>query len=102
ILRNCNATTATNEPTTLESLGLQNFPNPFRDFTNIQFNLPQDAWVRLSIFDALGSELQVLFNKRLNGGEQQISFDGSRLASGTYFYRLQIDNQVKTKRMIKN
>jgi uncharacterized protein (DUF1501 family) len=101
VLRNCNATTSIDEPNLLENLELQSFPNPFRDLTTIRFQLPQDAWVRLSVFDSLGSELQVLFNKRLNSGAHQIPFNGANLASGVYFYRLQVENQVKTERMVK-
>lgn len=101
ILRDCNATTSIDEPINVNALQLNNFPNPFNDYTNITFTLSKDAWVRLSIYDALGSELQVLFSKKLNNGEHQIKFDGSRLATGTYFYRLQMDNEVKTKRMVK-
>lgn len=102
LLRDCNATTATEDLAFNEKeLQINNYPNPFSTITNITFQLPEDAWVRLSVFDALGSELQVLFNKRLNSGEHQVSFNGGHLANGVYFYRLQIGNQVKTKRMMK-
>lgn len=101
VIRACNATTATNELNIAEEIQTSSFPNPFRDLSTITFQLPQDAWVRLSVFDALGSELEVLFDKRLNSGEHQIQFNGNNLASGTYFYRLQVENQVKTIRMVK-
>lgn len=101
VLRNCNATTATADLPNADAIEVNNYPNPFSDITNITFKLPEDAWVRLSVFDALGSELQVLFNKNLNSGEHQVQFNGNNLASGIYFYRLQIENKVKTMRMVK-
>lgn len=101
VLRNCNATTAIQELPNADLIEVSNYPNPFSDITNITFKLPEDASVRLSVFDAMGSELQVLFSKRLNGGEHQVPFNGANLASGIYFYRLQVGNQVKTKRMVK-
>lgn len=101
VLRNCNATTATADLPNADAIEVNNFPNPFSDITNITFKLPEDAWVRLSVFDAMGSELQVLFNKNLNSGEHQVQFNSSNLASGIYFYRLQVENKVKTMRMVK-
>jgi len=101
ILQPCEATTSTDDPVISYDIEVNNFPNPFSDYTNITFTLPEDAWVRLSIYDALGSELQVLFSKKLNNGTHQVRFDGARLPAGNYFYRLQVGNQVKTKRMVK-
>ncbi|MFN7119308.1 MAG: DUF1501 domain-containing protein, partial [Saprospiraceae bacterium] len=101
IINVCEQTTSTDEPIVNEAIEVYNFPNPFQTVTNIVFKMERDHRVRLSIFNTLGSELQVLFDQRLNAGEHRVPFDGSRLQAGNYFYRLQIGNQVKTRRMIK-
>ncbi len=102
ILDVCEATTtSTDEPIVNEKLELHNFPNPFQTRTTIEFTITKEHRIRLSVFDALGSELQVLFDKKLSSGIHQVQFDGTRLPAGNYFYRLQVGNQVKTKRMVK-
>lgn len=100
IIEECQTSTSADEPFD-ETVNMRAFPNPFRDWTRIEFNLESDSWVRLSIFNALGSEIKVLTNQRLRTGEHSLSFDASQLPAGAYFYRLQIENQAKTKRMIK-
>ena len=100
ILADCQ-TTSVQDPNLSEPVKTFNYPNPFRDWTNISFHCRTER-VKLSIFDNLGSELQVLVNKRLPEGEHQISFDGSRLPAGNYFYRLQLEHgRQKTQRMVK-
>jgi uncharacterized protein (DUF1501 family) len=99
VLNGCK-TVATDPELLEEELLLNNYPNPFTTDTIIRFTSP-GGHVRLSIFNALGSELQVLVNKTLPPGEHQLPFNGSRLAAGNYYYRLQIGNLAKTKRMIK-
>ncbi|MDX1943701.1 MAG: DUF1501 domain-containing protein [Saprospiraceae bacterium] len=101
IIQDCRTTTAVDGPDLDKILQIKAYPNPFHNWARIEFTLEQEAWVRLSVFDALGSEVKVLTNRRLNPGEHQIPFEASDLAAGTYFYRLQVDNQVKTKRMVK-
>ncbi len=100
VIQDCQINTSTDEPEALD-ITTGNFPNPFENWTNIEFDLPQNAWVRLSIFNALGGEIRVLTNQRLNAGAHRVTWDASGQAAGTYFYRLQIGNQFKTKRMIK-
>ena len=83
-----------------EDLLLSNYPNPFPTQTTIKFQNP-GGHVRLSIYNAMGSELHVLVNKRLDAGEHQFRFDGSHLPAGNYYYRLQVEGMFQTKRMIK-
>lgn len=100
VLRDCAYTTDLYHPDFTDPVEVMNFPNPFRDWTTITFQC-RNEWARLSIFDVLGSELRVLVNQRLPAGEHQVRFDGSGLATGTYFYRLQLEGRAKTKRMVK-
>ena len=53
----------------------------------------------LEVFDVRGSLIKTLVNERLGRGEHEVTFDASRLSSGTYFYRLQVGSEVQTKSM---
>ena len=67
----------------------QNFPNPFNPVTTIAFDLPEQSVVTLKIYDVLGREVAKLINNEvLDDGTQEVEFDGSRFASGVYFYQL--------------
>jgi hypothetical protein len=84
-----------------ESISLkQNYPNPFNPTTKISFDIPKQDFVTLKVFDITGREVQTLINSQLNAGSYVIDFNGSNLASGVYFYRLQTDGFVDVKRMI--
>jgi hypothetical protein len=79
---------------------LQNYPNPFNPSTTIKYELPQSSEVRLSVYDMLGREVSVLVNERRNAGIHEVKFDGSNLASGVYFYRLQAGGFVQSKKIV--
>jgi photosystem II stability/assembly factor-like uncharacterized protein len=76
-------------PTLVSYILEQNYPNPFNPSTTITFELPMASVVRLSVYDILGREVSVLVDERRDAGVHEVKFDGSRLASGVYFYRLQ-------------
>lgn len=79
----------------------QNYPNPFNPTTTIQFGLPSDSRVSLIIYDILGRVVTTLIdNQTMAAGVYQRQFDASRLASGTYIYRLQADQKVEVKKML--
>ncbi len=67
----------------------QNSPNPFNPTTRISFSLAEESSVTLEIFDALGKKIQTLADGDFSKGPHDIQFDGSRLASGFYVYRIQ-------------
>ena len=96
----------TEESKTTQNFTLfQNYPNPFNPVTKIKFDIPskvkgQTSNVKLIIYDALGKELQVLVNERLNAGSYEMEFNGNNFASGVYFYKLEAGDFVETKRMI--
>jgi uncharacterized protein (TIGR02145 family) len=70
----------------------QNYPNPFNPVTKIAFDLPQNAKVKLIIYDIFGREIITLVNNEFRPAGKHISeFDGSSLASGVYFYSLQVE-----------
>jgi len=79
----------------------QNYPNPFNPSTTITFGLAKEGFVDLRVYNILGQEVAVLIsNQTMKAGNQQVKFDASALATGTYIYRLKADNQVVTKKMI--
>jgi predicted GH43/DUF377 family glycosyl hydrolase len=78
----------------------QNYPNPFNPSTTIKFDLPKALAVRLSVYDMLGRQVSVLVNERSEAGVHEVKFDGSNLASGVYFYRLQAGDFVQSKRLV--
>lgn len=80
----------------------QNYPNPFNPATKIKFAIPGSlaAQIFLSVYDILGREVAVLVNEQLKPGNYAVDFDGSKLASGVYFYKLITDNFKSTKKML--
>jgi hypothetical protein len=76
------------------------YPNPFNPETTIKFSLPQKEKVTLEIFDITGRLTKTLLNSQLDKGTYSIKFNGERLASGIYFYRLSAGNFRVTKKLI--
>jgi hypothetical protein len=68
--------------------------------TVIRYELPSNAMVKLQVFDMLGREVSTLVNERREAGIYEVVFNTSTLSSGTYFYRLQSNTFVETKKMI--
>lgn len=78
----------------------QNFPNPFNPQTKIKFYLPERLFVKLKVFDMLGNEVMLLLSEEKDIGYHEITFDGSGLPSGVYFYSLQTQKFTQTKKMV--
>jgi choice-of-anchor B domain-containing protein len=77
----------------------QNYPNPFNPMTQIQYELPREGKINLTLYNTLGMEVMKLDRGIKPAGIHQISFDGSHLPSGIYFYQLRSGNFVKTRKM---
>ena len=78
----------------------QNYPNPFNPTTTISYSIPENEYVTLSIYDALGKEVAVLDNGFRTAGNYSHTFDASDLSSGMYFYTIRSGNFVQTKKML--
>jgi hypothetical protein len=78
----------------------QNYPNPFNPTTQISYSVPTTGLVTLKVYNILGQEVANLFSGMKNAGEYVATFDGTKLASGVYFYRLQAGNQMLVKKMV--
>ncbi|MFA3784086.1 FlgD immunoglobulin-like domain containing protein, partial [Melioribacteraceae bacterium 4301-Me] len=83
----------------------QNYPNPFNPTTIISYTLPKQSIVSLKIYDILGREVRTLVNTEQTAGTHKIEWDGknnygSRVASGTYIYRIEAGDFIQSKKMI--
>ncbi|MBF8295611.1 MAG: Calx-beta domain protein [Bacteroidetes bacterium] len=76
------------------------FPNPFNPSTTIQFDLPDAAMVKISVFDMTGREMAVLVDREMNSGRYSLQFDAKGLASGMYLYRIQAGSFRETRKLI--
>ncbi|MDD5361659.1 MAG: T9SS type A sorting domain-containing protein [Ignavibacteria bacterium] len=80
---------------------MQNYPNPFNPETKIRFALPEKSFVVLKVYNVLGQLVEkVIDNRQLDAGVHQATFNGSRFASGIYFYRIETEKYTQTKRMV--
>jgi hypothetical protein len=83
----------------------QNYPNPFNPETQLEFFLPRDCYVELSIYDILGRKVTTLVNQDLSAGLKLISWDGRdengrEVASGIYFYMIKAGTFSDTKKLV--
>lgn len=79
---------------------LQNYPNPFNPATTIRYSVPVRGRVMLTVFTTLGQQVAVLQDGVEDAGYHEVKFDGSRLASGVYFYRIQSGGAAVTKKLM--
>ena len=78
----------------------QNYPNPFNPSTVINYQVKNQDFVSLKVFDMLGKEVVTLVNENQTAGNYSVSFDGSRLSSGLYYYKIQSGDFTDTKKML--
>jgi hypothetical protein len=79
----------------------QNYPEPFNPSTMIQFTVPSDGKATLIVYNAIGQEVATLFNDEATAGiVHQVQFNGSNLASATYFSRLEFGGKMLVKKMM--
>jgi len=78
----------------------QNFPNPFNPSTRILFKIPEGGVVKISLYDMLGREVQVIMEEELSAGRHIITFNASGLPSGTYIYKITAGAFNSVKKMI--
>lgn len=78
----------------------QNYPNPFNPSTDIQFEIPEETYVSLSIYNLLGQRVATLVSERLTGGSYTSHWSSANVPSGIYFYRLETYRFIETKRLI--
>ncbi len=78
----------------------QNYPNPFNPSTIISYSIPKEGIVTLKVYDILGREIARLVNEEKAAGKYMVNFKGDDLSSGIYFYSLNTNGNVITKKML--
>ena len=79
---------------------MQNYPNPFNPSTTINYDLPEQAMVEISIFNALGEKVATLVNEIKDAGKHNVKFNAGGYSSGIYFYQIKANDFVSVKKMI--
>jgi hypothetical protein len=77
-----------------------NYPNPFNPGTTISYAIPQQGRVRIRIFNDLGKEVSVVCNEIQEAGVHHRYYDASTLPNGVYFYQVEFDNYLQSKKMV--
>jgi len=77
----------------------QNYPNPFNPSTKIRFAVPTGSDVKLTVYNILGQQIEVLVNSFRNAGTYEVTWNASNLSSGIYIYRLEGNGTVISKKM---
>jgi hypothetical protein len=78
----------------------QNYPNPFNPATNIDYSIPEAGFVKLTVYDLVGREVLTLVNGTQPAGTYTAVFDAENIPTGVYFYTLQTNGRLFTKKMI--
>ncbi|MFQ5499240.1 MAG: T9SS type A sorting domain-containing protein, partial [Candidatus Zixiibacteriota bacterium] len=90
--------------TTIASLSNQieliNYPNPFNPTTEISFSLPSAGHVQLAVYNVAGQQVALLADDEYSAGTHTVTWDASDKASGIYFYRLQTEQAVESRKML--
>lgn len=78
----------------------QNYPNPFNPSTQIRYSVPEQARVKLEVYNMLGQRVATLVNENKSPGRYEVNFDASGLSSGVYIYRLQAESHTESRQMM--
>jgi len=78
----------------------QNYPNPFNPLTNIKFQIGEDGFVNLSVFNIMGQKIKDILNEFRKAGKYSVLFDASDLTSGVYFYTMKANNFTQTRKLL--
>ena len=87
-----------NQPNTVSLF--QNYPNPFNLTTLIRYSVPKESYTSIKVYNLLGEEIAVLFEGYQKAGKFTATFDGIGFTSGVYFYQIQAENFIDTKKLV--
>jgi hypothetical protein len=79
---------------------MQNYPNPFNPKTNIQFQIPKDGHVTISVYNTLGQRVETLVDENMRSGMHNVTFDAAKFTSGIYFYKIESGKFSEPKKML--
>lgn len=78
----------------------QNYPNPFNPTTKIKFDIQKAGDVKMNVYDMQGRLVKEIVNQYISAGSFEVSFDEKNISSGVYYYKMEIDGNVITKKMM--
>ena len=78
----------------------QNYPNPARTTTTIEYTVPSAGTIQLQVYDLLGRKVATLVDEEKGPGRHSVSVDASRFSSGVYFYRLRAGGTIESRKMV--
>jgi hypothetical protein len=78
----------------------QNYPNPFNPNTTIGYEIPEDCFVELKVYNVLGKEIKTLLSEFKRAGSYELNFESGNLTSGIYLYKLKAGNYSQIRKMI--
>ncbi len=78
----------------------QNYPNPFNPITRIEFSIPVEADVKIKVYDISGRETATVLEQKLKAGKYAVNFNGENFSSGIYFYVMETDGKLFSKKMV--
>ena len=83
----------------------QNYPNPFNPITQIRYDLPENSYVSIAIYDLIGRKIKSLVNTHQNAGYRSIHWNatndlGQLVSAGMYIYTIQAGGFRKTRKMV--
>lgn len=84
----------------LPTLNISNYPNPFNSSTNIDYELEEECYYEISLFNSIGQMIKVLDKGEKQRGKYSINLDGNNLSSGIYLLKITTSNDFKYHKMI--
>ncbi len=78
----------------------QNYPNPFNPVTRIKYSVPKTSYLTIKVYDVMGREVATVFDGVQQAGNYTAILDGSNLTSGIYFYKMETNGFVETKKLV--
>ena len=92
-------------PIPSEYILMQNYPNPFNPITTLRYDLPEDGYVNIAIYDMLGREVKTLVNSKQDAGYKSVIWDATNdfdkpVSAGVYLYKIQAGEFVQTRKMV--
>ena len=83
----------------------QNYPNPFNPITTLRYDLPENSYVNVTVYDMLGREVRTLVNATQEAGYKSVQWNatnsfGKPVSAGVYLYQIRAGGLVQTKKMM--
>ena len=77
----------------------QNYPNPFQSTSSIIYEIPQECYVDIRVFDVMGQEITTLVSSKKGPGQYSVDFNTKDLPGGVYFYVMRAGDNIQTRKL---